>query len=84
MKKDNELLELAHRVEACGVSVRKIATDYYMNVEFNSCNAARFAGSFCSMASSILCELYETQKSDFNIDNANNVLREWGLDELVD
>lgn len=92
MRNEN-LISTARDIEKQAGKIRAIQSSYMPAVEeaknyaervaaINKVNALRFAGSLCSMASSILCEFYECEDSGFDLQNANNVLREWGLEEL--
>lgn len=82
MKKDQELLTAARQVEQIGAMIRGYMPRYSNKQDYHTVPVLRFAGSLCSMVSSILCELYECQESDFDVVHANNCLREWGMEEL--
>lgn len=84
MNKDNSLLMAARQIEGVGQTIRSFIPRYSNNQDMKNVPVLRFAGSLCSMASSILCELYECQDSEFDTIHANRVLREWGMDELSD
>jgi len=84
MVKDEQLLIAARQVEAVGSVIRSYMPRYSDKQEMKNVAVLRFAGSLCSMASSILCELYECQQAEFNKEHANCVLREWGMEELID
>lgn len=94
MKNENVLME-ARKAESVASCIRQLQSHYatgflaaenyaQKKIAMDKVNVLRFAGSLCSMASSILCEFYECEDSEFTIQTANRVLREWGLDELTD
>lgn len=94
MRNENVLIE-ARKAENIAGCIRQLQSHYatafldakdYQTKEvvMNKVNVLRFAGSLCSMASSILCEFYNCEDSEFTIKTADRILREWGLDELID
>ena len=80
MRNENIII-MGRTAEKVAGDIRIIMTHYPDDARKQQ--VLRFAGALCSMASSLLCELYEAEGQEhFNMAHANKVLREWGVDEL--
>ena len=79
--KNKELMRSARVIEKTAADIRLLSDEYQ---DAKKSAVLRFAGSLCTMASSILCELYEVENSDFTVAKANNILRSWGMEEIQD
>lgn len=83
MKNRNALLKIAQDVEATARALRSYMAENVHQKEVAEVQTITYAGVMLSLASSVLCGLYEDTKPDFSMVAVNGVLREWGADELV-
>lgn len=83
MKNRNALIKIAQDIEVTSRRLRNYMAENVHQKDVAEVQTITYAGVMLSLASSVLCELYEDTKPDFSMVAVNGILREWGADELV-
>ncbi len=83
MKNRDTLVNIARQIEYQARQLKAFIPENVHQKEIAERETITYAGVMLSMASSVLCELYQETKPDFSIMAVNGILREWGADELA-
>lgn len=83
MQNRDKLMEVARIAEKASRDLKAYIEENVSQAELFERDTITYAGVILSMASSVICELYQGTKPKFDLTRANTILREWGADELV-